>query len=395
MATAATAVPSGPAHVAVVSFLAARAAPVGGFWIALAGGVALARTAERRGARLGFGASIAAMLETVAIIGPARIGIPLTQAATAPLLGRLEARGWRPLPQILACAAIRLIHNTATTAFFIWVITGGLDAYAGTYDAIGNRLGIDVGTAEALLLTLASLLAWAAFASTVQVLVYRRGLAQWDDLAAHAPHVNRDICGQRATHEQKAAGTEPRFDPRLLTLIAVVAFVVLLVTTQWAALAAMTAFLALAWVAARAEREVLRTGLLFAAVLGGGALLFGIGGGLGLDLAARRAARAALLVLTATWLRGAAGAEGLRDVSRRALIRIRKAPSAPEAAAVLDQIESEGRLAAAARALEQQLRDVERRPVPLLDAVLRWVVQEANAAERAQTAGARADTSKL
>src|SRR6187455_1450662 len=102
----------GPAHVAVVSFLAARAAPVGGFWIALAGGLALARTSERRGARLGFGASIAAMLETVAIIGPARVGIPLTQAATAPMLGRLEARGWRTLPQVLACAAVRLVHNT-------------------------------------------------------------------------------------------------------------------------------------------------------------------------------------------------------------------------------------------------------------------------------------------
>ena len=71
---ASAALPSGPAHVAVVSFLAARAAPSGGFWIALAGGVALARVAERRGARLGFGASIAAMLETVAIIGPAMSG---------------------------------------------------------------------------------------------------------------------------------------------------------------------------------------------------------------------------------------------------------------------------------------------------------------------------------
>ena len=138
---------------AVVSFLAARAAPAGGFWIALAGGVAVARVAERRGARLGFGASAAAMLETVAIIGPARLGIPLTQALTAPLLGRLEARGWRPLAQMLACAAIRLVHNTATTAFFIWVITGGLDAYAGTYDAIGRRVGIEIGSADALALT--------------------------------------------------------------------------------------------------------------------------------------------------------------------------------------------------------------------------------------------------
>ncbi len=183
MATAASedraaAVPAGPAHVAVVSFLAARAAPSGGFWIALAGGVALARVAQRRGARLGFGASIAAMLETVAIIGPARFGIPLTQAATAPLLGRLEARGWPVLPQIVVCALLRILHNGLTTAFFILVITGGLDAYAGTYDAIGRRFGLDVGTADALVLTAVGLLVWGVFASTIQVLVYRRGLAQ-------------------------------------------------------------------------------------------------------------------------------------------------------------------------------------------------------------------------
>ena len=99
---------TGPAHVAVVSFLAARAAPTGGFWIALAGGVALARVAERRGARLGFGASAAAMLETVAIIGPARIGVPLTQAISAPILGRLHARGGGFWPQFFACATVFL-----------------------------------------------------------------------------------------------------------------------------------------------------------------------------------------------------------------------------------------------------------------------------------------------
>ena len=59
------------------------------------------------------------------------------------------------------------------------MITGGLDAYAGTYDALGRRIGIEVGTADALALTLAGLLAWAAFASTVQVVVYRRGLRAW------------------------------------------------------------------------------------------------------------------------------------------------------------------------------------------------------------------------
>src|ERR687898_773629 len=180
MATEAPPAPAGPAHVAVVSFLAARAAPAGGFWIARAGGVARARLAGRRGALLGFGASAAAMLETVAIIGPARFGIPLTQAATAPLLGRLEARGVPVALQVLACASIRLLHNTATTAFFIWIVTGGLDAYAGTYDAIGRRVGIEIGTEDALLLTVATLLVWAGFASIVQVLVYRRGLRDWE-----------------------------------------------------------------------------------------------------------------------------------------------------------------------------------------------------------------------
>jgi hypothetical protein len=359
--------------VAVVSFLAARAAPAGGFWIALAGGVAIARVAERRGARLGFGASIAAMLETVAIIGPARLGIPLTQAATAPMLGRLEARSWRPLPQILACAAIRLLHNTATTAFFIWVITGGLDAYAGTYDAIGRRLGVEIGSADALALTLAGLLAWAAFASTVQVLIYRRGLASWDRLAADEPKVMHAIHAKDSVRPQ-----ERRFDPRVIALAAAVAFGLLLASTAWALLAAVALWLTVAWGAARPDQQPLKAGLLFAGLLSGGAFAFALGGGLGLDVAARRAARAALLVLTATWLRGAAGAEGLREVSRRALGRLRRIPAMPEAALVLDRIASEGRLAAAARALERQLKGVPKRPIPFVDAVLRWVVREAN-----------------
>ena len=44
------------------------------------------------------------MLETVAIIGPARFGVPLTQALTAPILGRLHARGVGFWPQLVACA---------------------------------------------------------------------------------------------------------------------------------------------------------------------------------------------------------------------------------------------------------------------------------------------------
>ncbi len=366
----------GPAHVGVVSFLAARAAPTGGFWIALAGGVALARVAERRGPRLGFGASAAAMLETVAIIGPARFGVPLTQALTAPILGRLHARGVGFWPQLAACGLIRLLHNAVTTAFFIWVIAGGLNAYAGTYDAIGRRVGIDVGTADALVLTAASLLVWAVFASAVQVLVYRRGLRAWNDGNEGQP--DGGWRRKRAHTVEKVLHT-PRFDPRAVALSAAVAFALLLGSTEWAFWAARGVWRAAAWLVSRAEREPLRAGAAFAVILAAGAFVFALGGGLGLDAALRRALRAGLLVLAATWLRAAAGAEGLREVSRRVLHRLRRIPSAPEASSVLDGIDSEGRLADAARTLGEQVGQARKRPSELLDAVLAWVVRESEA----------------
>jgi len=374
MATVAPRVPSGPAHVAVVSFLAARAAPTGGFWVALAGGVAIARVAERRGARQGFGASIAAMLETVAIIGPARFGVPLTQAITAPILGRLHARGAGRVAQFAACVVIRLLHNAATTAFFIWVIAGGLDAYAGTYDALARRLGFEVGTEDALVVTAIGLVAWAAFATTVQVLVYARGLNAWDELEAKAP--------DQAVEEPEPAAPahRGRFDPRAVSLAAALAFVVLLASTEWAVLIAVSVFLAVAWPLSRPDNSVLPTGLAFCAVLGGGALLFGLGGGLGLDTTLRRALRATLLVLVATWMRAAAGSEGLRDVGRRMLGKLRRVPAMKEAAQVLDTLGPESRLAAAARTLAASLRDVPHQPVPFLDAVLGWVVRESRRA---------------
>src|SRR3954464_9209587 len=96
---------AGLAHVATVSFLASRASPAFGFWIALAGGVALARAAQRDGARLGYGASLAATLQTIALMGPLRLNIPLTQALSAPLIGALEGRATRLRWQIVACAA--------------------------------------------------------------------------------------------------------------------------------------------------------------------------------------------------------------------------------------------------------------------------------------------------
>jgi hypothetical protein len=321
------------------------------------------------------------MLETVAIIGPARFGVPLTQALSAPILGRLHARGVGFWPQLAACALVRLLHNAATTAFFIWVIAGGLDAYAGTYDAIGRRVGVEVGTADALALTLLSLLAWAAFASTVQVLVYRRGLRRWDAEVPEQQHPGQDEADSARWSGSVAenwAITDHlrRFDPRAVVLSAVVAFVLLLASTEWALLAAVAGWLALAWYASYADTDQLPAGALFATLLAVGAFVFALGGGLGLEVALRRASRAALLVLAATWLRAAAGAEGLREVSRRALGRLRRIPSATEAASVLVAIASEGRLADAARSLVARVSDTAKRPQALLDAVLGWVVRE-------------------
>lgn len=353
-----------------MSFLASRATPAGGFWIALAGGVALARVALLRGLRQGIGVSVAAMLETVAIMGPARFGIPLTQAVTAPLLGRFEARGVGTPLQVLACGVIRLAHNTATTAFFIWVIAGGLDAYSGTYERLVARVGIELGSGGTLAITAAGLLVWTAFASTVQVVVYRRGLHRWSqderaEASAEAPEAERPPpAGQR------------RFDPRAVALAAALAFALLLASTDWLVLAGVALWLMLAWATARADRSAVPTGLLLTALLGGGAFIFTLGGGLGLELALRRGLRAALLVLVATWLRAAAGADGLREVFRRVLGRLRGIPGMVEAVAVLDRLGSEGRLLAAGRSLAGALRPVPKRPLAILDAVLAWVPGE-------------------
>src|SRR5436305_15268232 len=124
----------GLAHVAAVSFLAARVAPSGAFWLALAGGAALAREGALRGLRSGYASSAAAMLQTVAIVGPLRINAPLTQAISAPLLGAMHARGRAPVTQFFAALAIRLVHYALLTAFAGLVLLGP-KASAGTYSS--------------------------------------------------------------------------------------------------------------------------------------------------------------------------------------------------------------------------------------------------------------------
>ena len=357
---------AGPAHVATVSFLASRAVPSGGFWVALAGGMALARVAHRRGAREGYGAAIAATLETVAIMGPARFGVPFTQALSAPLLGRMRARGSSFAAELLACGAIRMLSNTAGLAFFVFVIAGGLDAYAGTYDALAERIGLSLSEGGALIFSAAGLMVWGAFASWVQVGFYRRGLSTWADCG----DAGEPLVAPARLHRG-------RFDPRAVAVAAAISFALLLSGTAWPLLGAVTAFLVLAWAASRADRGAVATGAALAGVLALGAFVFSMGGGLGLDEAVRRALRAALLVAAATWLRAAAGSDGVREVSRRGLGRVRALPSAPEAARILDTIGSEGRLAAAGRTLMSSLGAAPMRPVEMMDAVLAWAAAEA------------------
>jgi hypothetical protein len=57
---------------------------------------------------------------------------------------------------------------------------------------------------------------------------------------------------------------------------------------------------------------------------------------------------------------------------------MRRVPSATEAAAVLDGIASEGRLADAARSLVARVSEAPKRPLELVDAVLAWVVRESS-----------------
>ena len=170
----------GLAHVATASFVGARVAPAAQFWLTLPGGVALARAAARMGTAHGYAVSLAATLQAVAILGPLRINGPLTQALSAPLIGRLEARGARPATQVLACLAVRLVHYTVLSALAIWLVLGGVDGFVRTYEAATGWLGIlPQGRAGAIATAIAYQFAWAVAFSLIQVAVYRRALRAW------------------------------------------------------------------------------------------------------------------------------------------------------------------------------------------------------------------------
>ncbi len=342
---------TGLTHVATVSFLASRAAPSLQFFFALGGGIALARAAQQRGARTGYGAALASMLQTVAVMGPARVNAPLTQAITAPMMGRLEARGAHPLTEFLACLALRLVHYTVLLAAFIFVILGGLDEFTGSYETLTGWLGIvPQGAAAALAVTAAGQVCWAIFFSTIQVAAYRRALRDWP---ATAPPAD-DALAPPPAQERGSA----RFDPRAIVIAALLATALLLASTSWALLLCVTAWLIPAWLLCRPDHDAVPLGLLLAALLAFAALSGGLLSGAGLELTLRRVLRAVLLVAVATWMRAAAGPGGLREAFRRALHRLRALPAVREAAAQMEGLDSGPRLVAAARAAADRFSDV-------------------------------------
>ena len=368
----------GLAYVATVSFLASRVSPSGAFWLAIAGGIALARAASRFGLRRGYGVGIAAMLQTTALIGPARFSGPLTQALTAPLLGWLHARGTPLLVQLVACFGIRLAHYLLLAAAFIWVILGGIDAFTGTYDALTGWLGfMPQGQRAALTATLLIYGVTAIFYSAIQVIVYDRALRRWPEDAS-AP------AGRAATG--LAVHPAGFFDPRAVTVAAVVVFALLLTPPSWPTLAAVSVWLGLATVTSRPDPQPLRLGLALTVLLASSALVAGLLADLGTDEAARRAARAALLVLVATWLRAAAGAQGLRDVFTSGLRRLQWLPAVREARETLEGLDPRGAVAAPGRELIARLGAVSARPAAVTDAVVGWVAAEAAATHASRPA---------
>lgn len=367
-----------------MSFLASRVSPSGQFWLAIAGGIALARAASSAGLRTGYGVGIAAMLQTTALMGPARFNGPLTQALTAPLIGWLHQRGTPLVLQLLACFGIRLAHYLVLAAAFIWIILGGVDALTGTYDALTGWLGfLPEGREAALAATVLIYGLTAVFYSAIQVLVYRRALVNWPGDAPALAHPDMPEPPVRATG---------RFDARAVAVAAGIAFVLLLSSTSWPLLAGVAAWLAVATLTSRPDPQPLRLGLALTALLAASAFGAAWVADLGADEAARRAARAALLVLVATWLRAAAGADGLREVFTRTLRHLERVPAFREAGMALDGLDPRGSVTEAGRALVGRLSRVPATPLAITDAVVEWVASE-TAGFRAGRPAAAAPTS--
>lgn len=365
------------ANVSALTFLAARAVPLG-WTVGVAGGVPLARAAERHGGRAGYATATASLVETMAIMGPARMGIPVPHAASAPLLGLLVRRRSSLLTMAIAGAAVRTGYYALTSAFSIIVLIG-LDAYLGSYERLRHTFGfLPAGNAAALWLTFASLVVWSLGAGLIQAWVIRRGLRQWTAGASVAalaqPGSERPAEAPARPHAQAFVG------------LAIAGFVAALASTDTRALGVIGVLLSIAWTFTAAGWRTLARGLALALPLALSTLAFGLVGGIGAGPAARRASRVALLVLIAVWLHSAAGSQGLRTVSLRLVRRLRCVPTLALVGTVLGASVSAVDFGGAARRLGGRLRSVARRPTPILDSLLAWLANESS-----RVAGPEAD----
>ena len=152
---------------------------------------------------------------------------------------------------MLVCGAIRFVQNAITIAFFIVVLSGGLDTYTDTYDSIAGRLPLLPEGSQA------ALIADARRAGGLDRVRQRRAGAR---LPARRSQLARDR-PSRAAATLAGAGAEATsarytFDPRAVALAAAIAFAVLIASTAWAVLASVAAFLVVASIAARGDRSV-------------------------------------------------------------------------------------------------------------------------------------------
>jgi hypothetical protein len=290
---------------------------------------------------------------------------------TAPMMGRLEARGVRPVTEFAACLVLRLIHYAVLLAAFIFIVLGGIKEFTGSYETLTGWLGfIPQGPTAALIVTAIGNVLWAIFFSAVQVAIYRRALGNW-------PVIGRMEGPEPPPAPPAATAETGRFDPRAVVVAAFVATALLLSSTSWPLLLGVTAWLVPAWLLSRPDREAVPLGLALAGMLAFAALTGGLLSGAGLELTLRRTLRAVLLVAVATWMRAAARPDGLRETFRRALHRLRRIPAVPEATVLLEGLDSGPRMIAAARAAAARFEDVELKPAALADTVIGWVAVEA------------------
>jgi len=367
------------AGVAALTFLVARAIP-GGYWVALTGGVPLAR-AGQRGGRDGYATAGASLVETTAVMGPARLGIAVPHAASAPLLGVLDRRGAGYLTLAAAGALVRYLYYLITFAFYVWVLVG-LDAYTGTYESGRGLLPfLPAGEAAAIWVSAVGLVFWSAGAGLIQAWVIRRGLRRWPedaDVEVEVVDSERDLAQTNAS----AAG----WDPRVVVTVATLLIALALVSTAPLMLAVVAGLLAVLWALSTAGLRPLAGGLALAAPLALSTLAFGLVGGIGEAEALRRTARVALLVLIAVWLRSAAGPDGLREVSLRLVRRLPRVRTLALTAAVLGASAGAADYGASGRRLGARLRATRKRPAPILDAVLLWIGNEASQLPRGRSA---------